>query len=344
MWGVLAVVAATLSVTGAAVAAPDPNPEPETLHDQILAYWTPERLAAARPVAAAADGDPDDAGAAGATGDDRVVKGAWEDADAAVAATTGKIFLLLDGTPYVCSGAAIDHASGADVVLTAGHCLWEADTVAPIDPAGHFAEYVLFVPGYHGGFVPGDPASTVDYDLYTAEAVFTTAGWQSGAYGDDVGLAVVTAGDAGPDFETHFEGDDLPSVAFADSGEVAPGDTVSAFGYPSGRNYAGAQLGYCQGPLEHAGPDVYALRCQLGGGASGGPWYAGAAGRGPIISVNSYLLRGDNRVHAPVFDGPESQLFAQAADGRCDRDETCAPQPGKPGKPDKGGKGGPRHG
>jgi hypothetical protein len=122
-------------------------------------------------------------------------------------------------------------------------------------------------------------------------------------------------------FEEAF--DSLPTVDLPSRRAVSEGQTVSAFGYSSSKSWKGRNLGYCQGPLERdAGDaDAYGLRCQLGGGASGGPWYSEPGGAGSIFSVSSYLLHGDNRVYGPVFDDDEEELYAQAEDGSCDPDE-----------------------
>jgi len=158
--------------------------------------------------------------------------------------------------------------------------------------------------------------------LWTATSVFTTDGWQQrGDYADDVGFAAVTNGDGRSLADTLG---DLPVMALPSEDRVDEGQTVSAFGYPSARNYKGRQLGYCQGTLERGEPGAFALPCQLTGGASGGPWYSGTGGAGEIVSVNSFLLRGDNRVFGPAFDDDEEALLAEAADGTCVVTEICA--------------------
>jgi hypothetical protein len=243
--------------------------------------------------------------------------GVWQDPDTRVARTTGKVFFRIGSADFSCSAAAVTAPDSAtNLVLTAGHCLFEP---GESPETGQFASFFLFIPGFEGGYVPLNPDSTRTYDVWTARSVFTTDGWQAGELGDDVGFAAVT-NDDGKTFADTLG--DLPVVEMPT--QARAGQTVSAFGYPSARNYKGRQLGYCQGALERGEPGTLALPCQLTGGASGGPWYSGVGGTGAIVSVNSFLLRGENRVFGPVFDDDEQALFEEAGDGVCDASETCS--------------------
>ena len=57
------------------------------------------------------------------------------------------------------------------------------------------------------------------------------------------------------------------------------------------------------------------------GGSSGGPWYQGKSGTGPITSLNSYGYNGLNRMFGPTFDSQqEGVAYTQADDGSCDVD------------------------
>jgi len=307
--------ASTTSVfTGPAAASPRGDQARDEAHQRIVDYWTPERMAEAQPRDVAVLGTRP--GNSGASGQDRVLVGTWKESGARVAQTTGKVFFVLGGQGYVCSAAAVDGAT--DLVLTAGHCVGDVvPTEEHEEPRFEFASLFLFVPSFDGT-VPAAETTFDSDDVWTARALYTTAGWQDGEYADDAGVAVVGGKRT---FEEAFE--KLPPVTAADAPEVDGGAGISAFGYSSGKSWKGRTLGYCQGPLERAtfNDGVHALRCQLGGGASGGPWYDDLGGDGAIFSLSSFLRQGDNRVYGPVFDDPEHAMLEAASRATCDADD-----------------------
>lgn len=286
--------ASVLLAGGGASAAPPPHAKgkPDS-HERTLDYWTESRLDNAVP-----------------RGKGRsVVKGrTWKEDAAPVARTTGKVFFLMGGEQYVCSASAIGNGRSVDLVLTAGHCVY--------DESAGYASFFLFIPGYAGGGWEG-------YDLWTAESVFATDGWQGdGDLADDAGLAVVTSGDGGPSLREALG----PLPTMATGLDYSDGEVFSAFGYPSDNPYKGVRLGWCQGPVEVSSmeEDTLSLPCRMGGGASGGPWYAGREGTGSIASLNSFGFDGVKAMFGPTFDAAERRMLAEAADGACAPGEVCS--------------------
>lgn len=291
--GALTAVSVLLAGGGAAAAPPPHAKKKPDNHERTLDYWTEHRLDKAVPRAKGRS----------------VVKGRkWKDETARVARTTGKVFFLMGGQQYVCSASAIGNGGAVDLVLTAGHCVY--------DEADGYASFFLFIPGYAGGGWDG-------YDVWTAESVFTTDGWHEDTdLADDTGLAVVTSGDGGPSLRESLG----PLPTMATDLDYSDGEVFSAFGYPSENPYKGVRLGWCQGPVEVSSEvaDTVSLPCRMSGGASGGPWYAGREGTGRIASVNSFGFDGVQEMFGPTFDDAEERMLAEARDGACASAEVCS--------------------
>jgi hypothetical protein len=332
---VVAVLAslATIGSTATVQAAPEPDGSEQhererRSHARIVDYWTQERMAQARPrdLETRRHGHKHDQAGQRGRGDAKAVRLAeWRASGAPVARTAGKVFFMFDGEPFSCSATAVRSPHrDLDLILTAGHCVWgTSDSPEHVDVDGaEFADFFLFVPGFEGGWLPGVINPPREYDVWTAQTFYTTPGWQEdGNLGDDTAIVAMT----NPD--TTFErklGNRLPTVAFPSWRGALLGDTVSAFGYPS--QLGGNTLAYCEGAMTGDAPEPgsVGVPCGLTGGASGGPWYSDPRGKGAIVSLNSYLADGDDRVFGPVFDRGELPLVAALANGQCDPGEACA--------------------
>jgi len=279
---------------------------------RVLAYWTPVRMAAAVPV------DPSGLlgglggllpperrqqttasgiGRAHATAGARwtMASGRRPDAPGTIAATTGRVFLTMNGRDFVCSAVSI-RAANRDLVLTAGHCVK--------DGTGAWARNWTFVPGYDSGRRP--------YGTYTARRAFVTTGWsRHGDDNEDVAMVAVN---------THG-GRHLADVVGAQPIGFNPprGQQTYAFGFPAHPPYTGEHLMYCAGPL-HADPNGQTrgqgLRCDLTAGASGGPWLTGfdpVTGHGTVTSVSSFKYSNDRHtMYGPYFGDAIRRLHAVA--------------------------------
>ena len=179
-------------------------------------FWTPERLAAAKPVdmptpdTASLD-IPDfgggDASASAATGD--FTPGNVTSFPQVV---HGKIFFKVGASTYSCSGTIVD-SKNRNVVYTAGHCVYDRESAT-------FATELVFIPGYENGVAP--------LGVGSATQMYTTQQWvQQGANAYDIAVVVLDQP------AQNFFG--ARKVAF-DLGDVLDsmkGLEYTIFGYPS---------------------------------------------------------------------------------------------------------------
>jgi len=282
----------------------------EAAQRRVLAYWTPGRMAAAEPVEASGlfggfgglpplrrQATASGIGRAHATAGARwaMASGRRPAAPGTIAATTGRVFLTMNGRDFVCSAVSI-RAANRDLVLTAGHCVK--------DGTGDWARNWTFVPGYDSGRRP--------YGTYTARRAFVTTGWSRHG-DDDEDVAMVAVNPHG--------GRHLADVVGAQQIGFNPprGQQTYAFGFPAYPPYNGEHLMYCAGPL-HADPNRQTrgqgLRCDLTAGASGGPWLSAfdpATGHGTVTSVSSFKYSNDRHtMYGPYFGDAIRRLHAVA--------------------------------
>ena len=250
----------------------------------VRAYWTPRRMAAARPMALpVADGvrftRPSTLDAylrrlaPGRSAVPAASTGAPWTGGGAVVRTTGKVFFSLGVDDYVCSGSAVD-APDRSTVLTAGHCV--------VDPeVGVDATNWVFVPAYADGRAP--------YGLFPATHLATTDGWRTQQDFDvDLAFADVARNAAGRLLQDAVG---AQPIAFS-----APrGRPAAAFGYPAAPPWTGERLVACSGAVRAdttPSPSTdQGLACTMTGGSSGGPWLSGfdrRTGTGTVTSLTSF--------------------------------------------------------
>ncbi|WP_049568894.1 trypsin-like serine peptidase [Nonomuraea sp. SBT364] len=306
----------TLALLPAAPVHAEPRPAQRAAADSdgeqraVLDYWTPARMAAARPLDVAAPragratsaaeptkGTPWTAPPTGASGVQlRQAPNSggrpWT-GDGVVTKATGRVFFTTQGRNASCSGSAVT-SDNKSVVLTAGHC---------VKMGGAFHTNWVFVPGYDAGQRP--------FGTWAATRLLTTQEWNSGEdINFDVAAAVVAP----------LEGRSLTDVVGGQG--VAFNQPrrrqMYAFGYPAAAPYDGSELVYCSG---RAFDDFLlsrdlGLTCDMTGGSSGGPWmlnFNEATGLGTQNSVNSFKYNfAPNWMFGPYF-GTEAQSVYQAA-------------------------------
>lgn len=290
-------------------------------------YWTPERMAAAKPyplpktVQAAANVPVQDAaapgevpaapvgGTVGASGDvsSAYVTDArvWNNTRSGIARTTGRIFFKdARGRDYICSGTVVN-APNRRTVWTAGHCLHDGG------PGGRWHRNVLFVPGYRAGKAP--------LGRYAALQLVAPQQWtrhRNRNYRFAHDLAAFTVRNAGGkriQARTGGQG-----IVWGYSKRTY---YMRAFGYPwvflpSNKPTRRHFLYYCTGKTRgirfHAqAPTSMALPCTMGGGASGGSWLYGMnqAGWGKIAGVNSTHSLNDKRMFSPYHGRVAQTLY-----------------------------------
>ncbi|MEV4747011.1 hypothetical protein AB0K21_11630 [Streptosporangium sp. NPDC049248] len=274
---------------------------------RVLDYWTPRRMASALPVDRLSKATGllgrlfDRAGRGTAphrspNGAATLTSGARWTSGGMVERTTGRVFLTIKGSDFVCSASSVRSAN-RDLVVTAGHCVK--------DGTGAWADNWTFVPGYSQGRRP--------YGQYTARRMFVAGPWSRG--GDDshdIGMVAVNTSDG-----KHL-GDAVggQQIAFG----TPRGRPTSGFGFPADSPYDGEHLVYCAGTLRddpNGQTGDQGMRCDMTAGSSGGPWLSGfdaSTGRGTIVSVSSFKYSDDHRtMYGPYFGDSARELYAMAA-------------------------------
>jgi hypothetical protein len=299
-----------------AFAVPAAAASPQSDHDRIVAFWTAERIKAARPreftlgrpalEAAAKPAQPPSGGGSSTTGS------IWPAGKGKTDRATGRVLFAMGTNWYICSASvATDSRSDISVVLTAAHCAF--------DQASHmFATNWMFIPQF-------DARDTYDctlavYGCWTADRLVVHSGFanQTGFNGTaatyDWAFAAVDAdGSAGTQLDETVGSFPIAFTSYRSK------TAVTAFGYPAGGKYDGNNdLIYCNGSL---GTDryllglTYELACDMTGGSSGGPWLTGFNGTGDtgtLSSLNSYTYAGMVAMHGPKFNSNTAATWTEA--------------------------------
>lgn len=316
-------VAAATETSGMAVSAAAATPD--QIRD-VLAYWTPGRMAAAEPAPMRAvapsrgarretTGKPETFGPLSS----RITSTAsltrtrpgpqpaplaggfeWDGFYAApIAQRTGKLFFTLpSGSNAYCS-ASVVAGENRDLVWTAGHCVYDR---------GAFVTNVVFVPFYRDGQAP--------YGMWTARQLRVTPDYrQYETVFEDLGAVVLNTGGI---YGLHVA-DTVGALAIA---FFQPVELFSYdFGYPARPfHFTGERLIYCLGFLANRlpglDPPILRAECDMREGASGGPWTVYFNGFfGTVISVSSHYLLTDPPgyyLYGSYHGQPARDLFEQA--------------------------------
>jgi V8-like Glu-specific endopeptidase len=268
-------------------------------HARILAYWTPVRMAAARPLTISPTVSGGTKGKSVPTASGTVTGSSWTN-HGPVMKLTGKVFFHMPNGDYICSGSVItDSRAGNSTVLTAGHCAY--------DFTSGFVTNWMFIPNFDAN--PTYDCASTTYGCWTATALVIHYGFRyAGAFTEqaaehDWAFAVVGAGGKnGTQLDMTVGGSYAITLG-------ASSTRLEAFGYPAGAPYAGSDLTWCAGPatadLTSATGATWAMACDMTGGASGGPWFVGLNEKdgtgGSVGSLNSYKYDA-GRVLGPRFN------------------------------------------
>ncbi|GAA4669219.1 peptidase [Streptomyces chumphonensis] len=263
-------------------------------------YWTPERMRDARPVSVDAAGhgesgherrqEPQASGTAGSTPPAAPASGEIRTAlyETSVA---GKVFFTdpSDGRDYVCSASALNSAS-KQMVITAGHCVHGGD-------GGDWMRNWAYVPRYRDGNRP--------YGTFAAKEFRAFNGWINNS-DLDWDVAMVTTWPRDGDKLVNVTGGNGLSYNYSREQDV----TVN--GYPGDRDN-GQRQWYCTGTTERVSvfDGKIQLRCDFGGGSSGGPWmrkFDDASGLGYTNGVTS-TVNSDGWNKSPYFGDSVKQMF-----------------------------------
>ena len=289
-------------------------------HDRIVAYWTPARMAAAKPrdltpsgVSAVPRARPG-GGGGGVTGKSWTGGGPVLD-------LTGKVFFHMGGGDWQCSGSIVDDGGrpGYSMVLTAGHCSIDETT-------GEFATNWLFMPNWDKQPATFSGACQNSYyGCWTAVGIYVQYGFATaGSFNDqavthDWGFEVV-----GPGGHNDTQLDALGSYPIQFLGTVSSGDRLEAFGYPAAGKYHGNDLTWCANKIfvdvsssnGSTSNSTWGMGCDMTGGSSGGPWFKGlneTNGTGGVLSsLNSYGYSGLKNMYGPKFNGNTEATWTAA--------------------------------
>jgi hypothetical protein len=317
------------SANAAAPAENVSSPTASTAEAQAAtAYWTPARMAAAKPLdvkptqrTPAAAVAPETAGppasvppAAGSVppGSAPAPSGPQPLAATMVprpyttlpARLNGKLFFTQNGANYVCSGTVVN-GTNKDMVDTAGHCV--------SDGHGHFNSPVantIFVPAYSSagtGCVP----NCYPYGIWTARTLTTTTEWHVNSnLKQDYGYVVLNT--LNGNHIVNLLGGQGTAFNFSRS------QTFNAYGYPAAAPFNGYDQKLCvSGRLgddnpspSRPGPLTIRINCDMTGGSSGGGWLIGlSGGLGYVNSHNSYRYSNPNDLYGPYYGNEVLSLF-----------------------------------
>jgi hypothetical protein len=276
---------ASTAMAGVRAAPGNPLPAPR----QIERFWTPQRMAAARPLemTIAKDGRPDvHLGLRPAAA--RASYSLVESPETPPYAWNGRLYVVQSGREGFCSATAIDSASRS-LVLTAGHCV---NTGPRNGRPGRWSSYLEFVPGFNLGAAP--------YGTFVLSGTpRALPGWTEEGNPDfDLG-AFLTEPNAG-------------GVALADAvgggarivTDLGRRQRFETFGYPGGTErmrtcvsgFAGE--GFVTAGLK--GPSTVGVHCWWPPGSSGGGWLID--GGQEIDGLNTYIQVDEKRrTFGPYF-------------------------------------------
>jgi hypothetical protein len=315
-----------LTAAPAAAAPPARDAAAKAEHERIVRFWTPARMAAAKPrdfvrtptgfkPAAKPEKPPGGGGGGGGAKD---VTGASWTKGGDVSRRVGKVFFRMGSSYYTCSGSvANDNRSDVSLVLTAAHCAYD-------EVGGAFATEWMFIPAW--GSQPATrttACSQTKYGCWTANALVVHNGYASaGSFNTqatvhDYAFAVVGAGGKGGSVEPQLDAA-VGSYPISFS-SLNTGWRAQAFGYPASGKYKGNTLTWCAG---NTITDVYnanltwGVGCDMTGGSSGGPWFRdlneGTGNGGTLSSLNSYGYSGIRNMYGPKFDATTQAVYNTA--------------------------------
>ncbi len=276
----------------------------EAVAKDVVAYWTPERMAAAvnldlvKVTSATASsirdrkpsGPPMRTEPAAPTVADHSGFATLVVPTASI--TVGKVFATLPGGGSGMCSAATLNTGKKRLVVTAGHCVHQG-------AGGRWLTNWQFVPGYRNGVRP--------YGTWAASELTARTAWiNTGDPAEDLGIAIMN---------TNGAGQRIVDVVGGNGSSINYGYSINitSFGYPEAINN-GQTLQYCQGPTSYLIDQLIVMPCNMTQGASGGPWmrlYDNSTGYGYINGVNS-LSNLNGSLVSPYFDDTFKELMLYA--------------------------------
>jgi hypothetical protein len=270
-----ALALALLAVAAGAGQAAAAWPTSPTAH-QVERFWTPQRMAAARPLEMTVDRKGrTDVHLGPLARAARASYAVVETPEVVPYAWNGRLFVVQGGKEGSCSATAIDSPSRS-LVLTAGHCV---NTGPEQGRPGTWSSYLEFVPGFNLGAAP--------YGAFVLTGrPRSLPGWTRDGNPDfDLGAFLVA-----PDAEGLGLEDALGGGARIVT-DLGHRQRFESFGYPGGtermRDCASGYAGQDPATITLPGPPTVGIRCRWAPGASGGGWLI--EGGQAIDGITTYL-------------------------------------------------------
>lgn len=333
-----AALAPAALASAAAPASADRAEQARAEHERIVAYWTPERMKAAkaRDFVRQKDGSftlaPTPKAKPGGSGSttSSITGASWPNGRGDVPVLTGRIYFTFGSSAYVCSGSVADDGDltkPESIILTAGHCVYDQAKAA-------FADNLIFIPNFDAAptYTCGNTAygcwtatTLVAHQGFTKETSFSAAG---AVY--DFAFAIVGSGgksNAALDVALKNVTNHAPYGLIYNG--VATGQVLSAFGYPAAGKYRGNDLTYCSGAIREDAANqgrTWGMACNMTGGSSGGPWLTTQTATdadtkklnlltgigGELASLNSYGYSGTSVMYGPKFTEETKRVYDAA--------------------------------
>lgn len=255
---------------------------------RTLRYWTPARMASARPLELVVDAKGESslrfarpAPVAGAS----FLPVATPEVPPY--SFNGRIFIRIGNQRGYCSGTAINSPS-RQLVLTAGHCV-----NAGAESLGRWYRDLLFVPAYTAGKAP--------FGAFPAKGsqIFAPQQWTNRSNNDfDVGAFLTHPNNRGINVADAVGGGATIALGLSRKQRFA------TFGYPGNvKRMQGCNSHYVGDDrltFPFPGPPTLGIACHWTPGASGGGWLIGDGTQ--VNGLNSYLHVDDPRfTYSPYF-------------------------------------------
>ncbi|MBF4624573.1 serine protease [Clavibacter sp. VKM Ac-2872] len=223
-----------------------------------VAYWTPERRAAATEDEGDSSASAESSGGSDAVAASDAVASNDQAEQIPTVSHIGRIYYKQAGDGHWCSANVVASANGS-TIATAGHCI----TMAQV-----FSIDMVFYPAYEDG--------GSDYGAWPVVGGYVTTGWyqrnDDDQAEDSAFMAVARNGD----------GATVESVVGASPVlfDQPASERVSAYGYPAVGRFDGEHLDRCTGQSSLYEPSRIVVTCDMTGGVSGGPILVGDSGDG----------------------------------------------------------------
>ncbi|MGR6320651.1 trypsin-like serine peptidase [Micromonospora soli] len=259
--------------------------------NEIAAFWTPERMAAAvdldfaRPAGASASPSaaPKPSGPSGSIAPKAPTTAGTDEVGTLLneSQAVGKVYFTTPGGGLASCSASTVSSGKRRLVMTAGHCVHQG-------AGGTWYSNWQFVPRYRSGARP--------FGTWVALSLSTRTAWaNSSSFSEDMGIAVMNTNGFGQRIVDVVGGQGL-------RWNWGYNVNVTALGYPS--NLGGGEIQYyCQSSTWWAHDQVIRMWCNMTYGSSGGPWLQEYNDTNGLGYINSVVSHGDNPGNGQ-FDGP----------------------------------------